>query len=178
MAQSTVTDTDLHLHRNAATGNVVYEDEFFIVFRPQPPHCFNSREDGGHLILIMKVPVHDRSDLSYQQAIDFMRLSMAVGRAMYDVLGVERMNYEDLGNWGIDDPGGAKMHLHFLGRARKQVHQIRGHHISLFPKGHEIYKGHLESLTDAEVSALREKIIEILRSEKYVVMAQQAGIPQ
>jgi len=30
-----------------------------------------------------------------------MRISMAVGRAMYDVLGIERMNYEDLGNWGM-----------------------------------------------------------------------------
>ena len=168
--------TDTDLHRDAATGNVVYEDRFFIVFRPQPPHCFNSREDGGHLILIKKVPVHDRSELSYQEAVDFIRISMAVGKAMYDVLGVERMNYEDLGNWGIDGPGGAKMHLHFLGRSRTQVHQVRGHHINLFPKGHEIYKGHLEPLTDGEMNALREKIIAILRDEKYVVMARQAGI--
>jgi len=47
---------------------------------------------------------------------------MAVGKAMYEVLGIERMNYEDLGNWGIDDPGGAKMHLHFFGRTREQTH--------------------------------------------------------
>ena len=47
-----------------------------------------------------------------------MRITMIVGRAMYDVLDIERMNYEDLGNWGIDEPGGAKMHLHFFGRAR------------------------------------------------------------
>jgi hypothetical protein len=43
-----------------------------------------------------------------------MRISMAVGRAMYDVLRIERMNYEDLGNWSLDVPGGPKMHLHFL----------------------------------------------------------------
>ena len=34
------------------------------------------------------------------------RISMAVGKAMYEVLGIERMNYEDLGNWGLDNPGG------------------------------------------------------------------------
>jgi hypothetical protein len=76
----------------------VYEDRYFQVVSPEFP--LNCRDDGGHLILYKKEKVTDRSDLSYQEAIDFMRISMAVGRAMYDVLGVERMNYEDLGNWG------------------------------------------------------------------------------
>ena len=59
---------------------------------------------------------------------------------MYDELGIERMNYEDLGNWGLDEPGGAKMHLHFFGPAREQIHQIRGQHMFLYPKDHKIYK--------------------------------------
>jgi hypothetical protein len=49
-----------------------------------------------------------------------MRISMAVGRSMYEVLGVERMNYEDLGNWGLDEQGGEKMHLHFMGRGESK----------------------------------------------------------
>ena len=104
----------------------VYDDKYFQVISPRLP--LNCRDDGGHLILIKKKKVRDRSDLSYQEAIDFMRITMIVGRAMYDVLDIERMNYEDLGNWGIDEPSGAKMHLHFFGRAREQVHQIRGQH--------------------------------------------------
>lgn len=76
--------------------NTVYEDKYFKVISPIPAlHC---RDDGGHLILIKKENVHDRSDLTWQEAIDFMRISMAVGRAKYDVLDVERMNYADLGN--------------------------------------------------------------------------------
>jgi diadenosine tetraphosphate (Ap4A) HIT family hydrolase len=71
---------------------IVYDDRYFEVVAPQFP--LNSREDGGHLILIKKAPVSDRSDLIYQEAIDFMRITMIVGRAMYDVLGIERMNYE------------------------------------------------------------------------------------
>ena len=97
----------------------VYEDRFFEVIAPESP--LNCRDDGGHLILIKKEPVTDRSELTYQEAVDFMRISMAVGRAMYDVLRIERMNYEDLGNWSVDDPGGPKMHLHFFGRAREQT---------------------------------------------------------
>ena len=154
--------------------NTIYEDEYFAVFSPPLP--LNCRDDGGHLILIKKDQVRDRSDLSWREAIDFMRISMAVGKAMYEVLGIERMNYEDLGNWGLDDPGGPKMHLHFFGRARQQTHQIRGHHIFLYPKGHPIYQGHLKPFTAEEIQALRNKVAEILKEDKYRKMASLAGI--
>ncbi len=148
----------------------VYEDRHFQVIAPTAPlHC---RDDGGHLILIKREPVTDRSDLSFEEAVDFMRISMAVGKAMYRTLGIERMNYEDLGNWGLDDPGGAKLHLHFFGRARRQVHQMRGQHMTLFPKGHPIYEGHLKPVADEEVALLRAAVAEILREPKYVRMAE------
>jgi len=153
---------------------LVYEDKYFQVFSPGFP--LNCRDDGGHLILIKKEKVTDRSDMTHQEAIDFMRISMAVGKAMYEVLGIERMNYEDLGNWGIDDPGGAKMHLHFFGRAREQTHQIRGHHMFLYPKGHKIYDGHLKPFKDEDLQQLRSRIEEILNESKYVRMAELAGL--
>ncbi len=156
--------------------NTVYEDKYFEVI--SPPQPLNCRDDGGHLILIKKEPVHDRSDMTYQEAIDFMRISMAVGKAMYEVLEVERMNYEDLGNWGIDDPGGAKMHLHFLGRAKEQIHQIRGHHIFLYPKDHKIYQDHLKALTQDDIQQLRSRVTEILTEEKYTIMAELAELGQ
>lgn len=152
----------------------VYEDKYFIVLSPD--HPLNCREDGGHLIMVKKKKVTDRSDMTYREAIDFMRISMMVGKAMYQVLGVERMNYEDLANWGLDDPEGPKMHLHFFGRARRQVHQIRGQHLSLFPKGHPIYEGHLKPFTNDEAEKLKVKIEEISREEKYMKMAELAGL--
>jgi hypothetical protein len=57
-------------------------------------------------------------------------------------------------------PGGAKMHLHLMGRAKEQTHQIRGQHIFLFPKGHKTYQGHLNPLSDEQVGALRRRIAE------------------
>lgn len=156
------------------TDKLVYEDKYFRVISPEFP--LNCRDDGGHLILTKKVKATDRSDMTYQEAIDFIRVSMAVGKAMYEVLGIERMNYEDLGNWGIDDPGGAKMHLHFFGRSRKQIHQIRGHHMFLYPKGHKIYEGHLKAFSDDDVRKLRANIEDILMGEKYLKMAELAGV--
>jgi len=152
----------------------IYEDRYFRIVSPGFP--LNCRNDGGHLVLIKKEPVTDRSDMTWQEAIAFMRISMAVGRAMYDVLGIERMNYEDLGNWGIDDPGRAKMHLHFFGRAREQVHQVRGQHIALFPKGHPIYEGHLLPFGEEELARLAARIGEILLDGKYVRMAELAEL--
>jgi diadenosine tetraphosphate (Ap4A) HIT family hydrolase len=61
----------------------IYDDKYFRVVAPEFP--LNSREDGGHLILFKKLPVRDRSDLTYQEAIDFMRITMIVGRAMCTV---------------------------------------------------------------------------------------------
>lgn len=103
--------------QGANMSRSVYEDRFFEVIAPESP--LNCRDDGGHLILIKKEPVTDRSDLTHQEAVDFMRISMAVGRAMYDVLQVERMNYEDLGNWSVDERGGPKMHLHFFWKSKR-----------------------------------------------------------
>jgi len=152
----------------------VYEDRFFQLVSPELP--LNCRDDGGHLVVLKKEPVTDRSDLSWQEAIAFMRISMAAGKAMYEVLGIERMNYEDLGNWGLDDPGGPKMHLHLFGRSREQIHQIRGQHMALYPKDHPIYKGHLKPLTETDVARLRSRLIEILAEPKYVKMAELAGL--
>ena len=160
--------------RGEKTENIVYEDEYFFVVSPD--HPLNSREDGGHLIMRKKMGVTDRSDMTHMEAIDFMRVSMMVGKAMYQVLGIERMNYEDLANWGLDSPGGPKMHLHFFGRARKQIHQIRGHHIFLFPMGHPIYEGHLKPFTEDEIERLRAKVEEISHEEKYVKMAELVGL--
>jgi diadenosine tetraphosphate (Ap4A) HIT family hydrolase len=158
----------------APPSGLVYEDRYFRVTSPDLP--LNCRDDGGHLVLSKKETVPDRSDMTYQEAIAFMRLSMMVGRAMYDVLGIERMNYEDLGNWGIDDPGGAKMHLHLFGRAKVQVHQIRGHHLSLFPKGHPIYQGHLKPFTEEELRRLKERIHQLAQEPKYQKMAELAEV--
>jgi hypothetical protein len=91
---------------------------------------------------------------------------------MYDELGIERMNYEDLENWGLDEPGGAKMHLHFFGPAREQIHQIRGQHMFLYPKDHKICKGHLAPLSDDDLERLKVRIGELVNETKYLRMAE------
>jgi len=156
------------------TDTVIYEDKFFQVISPAFP--LNCREDGGHLILLKKEIINDRSDMSWQEGIGFMRISMIVGQAMYEVLEIERINYEDLGNWGIDKPQGSYMHLHFFGRSAHSIHQIRGNHLLIYPEGHNIYKGHLTPLNKEETDQLIIAVNEISKEEKYKKMAELASI--
>jgi len=41
-------------------SRLVYEDRYFQVVAPELP--LNCREDGGHLVVVKKEPVTDRSD--------------------------------------------------------------------------------------------------------------------
>jgi len=63
-----------------------------------------------------------------------------------------------------------------IGRARTQIHQIRGHHISLFPKDHPIYKGHLKPFTGDDLAKLRARIAELEKEPKYIKLAELAGL--
>jgi diadenosine tetraphosphate (Ap4A) HIT family hydrolase len=151
----------------------VYEDKYYIVVAPERP--LNCRDDGGHLILLKKSPVTDRSDLTMEEAIDFMRISMAVGRAMYDVLKIERMNYEDLGNWGLDDPGGPKMHLHFMGRAAADAPDPRPAHRAV-PEGSPALSGPSQAADRSRYPRAQARIAAILRLPKYQNMAELAAV--
>lgn len=48
--------------------------------------------------------------------------------------------------------------------------------MTFFPKDHPIYKGHLEHFTPEEAAEPRSKIDSIPEDEKYVKMADLAGI--
>ena len=45
-----------------------------------------------------------------------------------------------------------------------------------FPKDHMIYKGHLKHFSDEDLTKLRDKIVDILKEEKYRKMAELAGV--
>jgi len=108
---------------------IFYETKNFIVEAPEK--CHVSRTDGGHLIIRPKKDVKERWELSPKKAIELMRLSMMVGEAMITGLNkrgipVERLNFQDNGNWRIGTKKHPHAHLHLYGRARNSKHQKRG----------------------------------------------------
>lgn len=130
------------------------------------PHV--SRADGGHIVIDPKVAVEERTQLTREQAIELVKLTMVGGEAMKSVLtrkGIDigRINYQDNGNWR------AELHVHLYGRARDATLQPWGHALK-FPPTREDFRremGHLEPLREDDIIEVRAEIIRLLANDKY-----------
>ena len=119
---------------------------------PRTP--LNCQLDGGHLVVLPRRHISDRIDCSEKEAIELMAASMLAAKAMYSVLKVEKVNYQEMGNWSLDAAQSAKLHIHIFGRHRQQRYQQRGQSIRFFPAGHNIYSEVYQGHSPTQISAL------------------------
>ncbi len=145
---------------------LVLESRHFTISAPEHPHV--SRGDGGHLIINPRVVVEDRTQLTREQAIELMKLTMVAGAAMKTVLArkgiaIGRINYQDNGNWRHE------LHVHLYGRARGATIQPWGHPLSFPPTAaaQKALDGKLEPLTTDDVAELKAEMTHLLASDKY-----------
>lgn len=151
--------------------NLIYETPDFIIKAAMPPHVYVSREEGGHIQIKPKVAVSDRTKLSPERAIEYMKLSMVVGEAMFNVLpgrGIDIgiINYQDMGNWSVFKPGGPTVHLHVFGRAKDAKVQKYGDAVSL-PHLDTGFFDAFQPFNDEDVRLLHDEIARLLDTEKY-----------
>jgi len=145
---------------------VIYEARHFVLRTLDQPHV--SRADGGHIVIDPKIAVEDRTQLTREQAIELVKLTMVGGEAMKTVLtrkGVDigRINYQDNGNWR------AELHVHLYGRARGATLQPWGHALA-FPPTREAFRremGNLEPLREDDIIELRTEVTRLLASDRY-----------
>src|SRR3989344_4117201 len=83
------------------------------------------RLEGGHVKISPIIDVEDRTQLTPNQAIELMRLTIVAGDAMklaMGTIGVEigRINYQDNGSWK------PQLHIHLYCRAKTAVMQKYG----------------------------------------------------
>ena len=144
----------------------VYATRHFDIVVLDQPHV--ARRDGGHLVINPRVPVEDRTQLTAEQAIELVKLTMVAGEAMQTVLTrrgvtIGRINYQDNGNWRHE------LHIHLYGRAFNATLQPYGHSLR-FPATKADFladMGDLEPLTDADVAELQSEIQRLLATERY-----------
>jgi diadenosine tetraphosphate (Ap4A) HIT family hydrolase len=148
---------------------LIYETGNFTVMAHDKPHV--DRLDGGHIVIVPKVRVRDRTQLSPEQAKELMKLTMIVGEAMEIALNrraidIGRINYQDNGNWGVFRPEGPYLHVHLYGRAKSaRIHRY----------GDALYLPHRETgfydafqpLNDGDVREIRNEIERIATTKKY-----------
>jgi diadenosine tetraphosphate (Ap4A) HIT family hydrolase len=147
----------------------ILQTDNFVVEAVEKPHV--SRMDGGHIKITPKVRVIDRTELSPQLAIELMRLTMIVGKAMIAALNrrgidVLRINYQDMGNWSVFKPEGPYLHINLYGRAKSAKTQKWGDACYL-PHRETGFYDSFEPLDDGDILEIKEEINSIFNEDKY-----------
>ena len=148
---------------------IVYETKNFLVFLPNMPHI--PREDGGHLVITAKEKILDRTGLNPTQAIECMRLTMLVGEAMVKGLkkqniNIERINYQENGNWAYLRHEIPFFHIHLYGRTKNSKSQIWGEALNL-PDPDTGYYSSFDKLTNEDIFFIQEEIKKLEKTDKY-----------
>jgi len=148
---------------------IFYETANFII--RSVDHPLVDRREGGHIKILPKVWVSDRTRLSPKLAIEYMKLSMVAGEALKTVLtkrGVEIgiINYQDMGNWSVLAPEGPHLEMHIFGRAKTATKQKYGDAVFLPHKESGFYDG-FQSVDEEDMRQLKGEIERLLKTPKY-----------
>jgi diadenosine tetraphosphate (Ap4A) HIT family hydrolase len=115
---------------------LIYETENFILESHEKPEI--DRQEWGHIKIIPKRYIVDRTELTPHEAIELIRFTIIAGKAFVEWMKISwvnigRINYQDNGNWN------PRFHIHLYGRAVDAKIQkfgdpiISGHRDSFLP---------------------------------------------
>jgi len=147
----------------------IYETKNFEVISHEKP--FVSREDGGHIKIVTKRDVSDRTELQPAEAIELMRLTMMIGEAFQLAMNnlgipVVKINYEDLGNWAFKDGKKPHLHIHIFGRSKDAKAQIFPEAVYL-PARESGFYDNFTPLTSEDILEIQKQISIVEKQEKY-----------
>lgn len=149
---------------------IIYETKNFIVCVPKIPHI--PREDGGHIwIRGRKNNFCSRLDLDSNEAIEVMRLTMLISEAMINGMknrniNIERINYQENGNWAYRKGKNPIFHIHLYGRTMNSKTQIWGEAL-VFPNKQTGFYDEFEPFNDDDIKEIKKQIAILENAEKY-----------
>jgi len=148
---------------------LIYETKNFIVESFDTPHV--DRNDGGHIKIYPKKEIFDRTELTPKLAIEFMRITIIVGKAMEIGMtnrGVEiaRINYQDMGNWAFKKDKKPYFHIHIYGRAKNAKYQPYQEAVQLPDRSTGFYDN-FKPLNNGDIVEIKKQIEIILKEPKY-----------
>lgn len=149
---------------------VIYETENFVVAVPKVPHI--PRTDGGHLwIRAKKQYFNNRVDLEPKLAIEVMRLTLLMGEALQKALkdrgiNIERINYQENGNWAYQIGADPEFHVHLYGRTKDSITQTWGEAL-VFPNKSTGFYDDFEKLNEEDIKEIKNQIVLLEDTEKY-----------
>ncbi|MCA1790514.1 MAG: hypothetical protein LC667_11855 [Thioalkalivibrio sp.] len=102
---------------------------------PSRPHL--SLEDGGHLVVVPHRHVANRLALMEAEALEMWRVSCIGALALAEIVGVDWYNFQENGNWTVNEEAVRHLHLHIYGRSRDSARQPFGEALR-FPERKEL----------------------------------------
>lgn len=132
---------------------------------------FVDRADGGHLRIMSKLKVKDRTELNTEQTVEYALLSEVTGKALELAMterGIEigNVNWQEMGNWSVFKPEGITLHMHIFGRAKNAKTQKYGEAVKLPFRDTGFYDT-FQPLNADDIASIKEKIRNLLTQEKY-----------
>lgn len=149
---------------------IIYEAGEFIIAVPIKPHI--PREDGGHIWIRPKEKYFsDRIVFEPSHAIEVMRLTMLAGEALQKAMRsrgieIERINYQENGNWSYLEGTKPSFHIHLYGRTRNAKSQKWGEAL-YFPNPKDSFYDNFEPFNDEDIEAIKNEIYQLEQTKKY-----------
>lgn len=149
---------------------VIYDTENFVVAVPKVPHI--PRTDGGHLwIRSKKKYFSSRIELEPKLAIEVMRLTMLVGEAMEKAMknrdiNVEKINYQENGNWAYQKGMNPEFHIHLYGRTKESKTQTWSEAL-VFPNKSTGFYDNFERFNNEDIEEIKKQINLLEKEDKY-----------
>ncbi|QQS19764.1 hypothetical protein IPL85_05875 [Candidatus Saccharibacteria bacterium] len=150
-------------------NEVILKTNTFVVEVPENP--FVDRNDGGHLRIMSKIRIKDRTELNIEQTMEYALLSEVVGKALENAMGeqgiqIGNVNWQEMGNWSVFKPEGLTLHMHVFGRAINAKTQKYGEAVKLPFRDTGFYDG-FQKLNQEDVSKIKKHMTDLLMTEKY-----------
>lgn len=148
---------------------LIFETTNYILETREKP--FVDKAEGGHIRIWSKIYVSNRTQLTPEQAAEYMKLSMIAGEALINVMkqqGIDIgiVNYQEMGNWSVFKPEGVRMHMHIFGRAKTATIQKYGEAV-LLPQRETGFYDKFKPLDETDIKQMRAEIERLLTTEKY-----------
>lgn len=143
-------------------SRVLLELDQALLVCPYPSHV--SREDGGHLAVLLRRHVPSRLFATSSELAALDALSIAGAKVLDRCCGATWWNFQENGNWAASDPKTSHCHMHVYGRRPDSIGQIFGEAIML-PQRHEICSWPARSISDSDVEELRAHAVAVWNDE-------------
>lgn len=151
---------------------VIYETENFVGAVPIKPDV--PRLDGGQIWIRAKEKYFEsRTDFQPKIAIEVMRMTMLLGEAMVAGMKnrgieIERINYQENGNWAYQDGKKPTFHIHLYGRTKNAKTQVFGEALN-FPNKSTGFYENFEPFNEEDMTEIKKQIEILEKLEKYDV---------